>query len=51
MPVEALASDQQDLLFTQKIEGELLVIGDVELLGIDLGENSMSVMWKVSRKI
>ena len=40
MPVEALACDQQDLLFSQKIKGELLIVGDVKLLGIDLGENA-----------
>ena len=39
MPVKALAADEQYLLFTQKIKSELLIIGDIELFGIQLGEN------------
>ena len=39
MPVKALAGDQQDLLIPQQVKGELLIIGNIELLGIDLGEN------------
>ena len=39
MPVEALAGDQKNLLIPQQIIGKLLIIGDVKLLGVDLGEN------------
>ena len=39
MPVKALTGDQQDLLFPQQVKGELLIIGDVETLGVDLGED------------
>ncbi len=39
VPVEALARYQQDLLLVQKVECELLVVGDVELLGVDLRED------------
>ena len=39
MPIEALTCDQQDLLFSEQVKGELLVVGDVELLGVDLGED------------
>lgn len=38
-PVEAAATRDQDLLLVQQVKGELLVIGDVELLYIHLGED------------
>lgn len=38
-PVEAAATRDQDLLLVQQVKGELLVIGDVELLHIHLGED------------
>ena len=38
-PVKAAAARDQDLLLVQQVEGELLVVGDVELLHIHLGED------------
>ena len=38
-PVEAAAARDQDLLLVQQVKGELLVIGNVELLHIHLGED------------
>ena len=37
-PVEAGAGDDEDLGLRQQVPGELFVIGDVELLHIQLGE-------------
>lgn len=36
LPVEAAARDQ-DVLLVQEVEGKLLVVGDVELLDVELG--------------
>ena len=38
-PVEAAAARDQDLLLVQQVKSELLVIGDVELFNIHLGED------------
>ena len=38
-PVKAAAARDQNLLLVQQVEGKLLVIGDVELLNIHLGED------------
>ena len=38
-PVKAATARDQNLLLVQQVEGELLVIGDVELLHIHLGED------------
>ena len=38
-PVEAAATRDEDLLLVQQVEGKLLVIGDVELFNIHLGED------------
>ena len=38
-PVKAAAARDQDLLLVQQVKGELLVIGNVELLHIDLRED------------
>ena len=39
LQVETLTGNQQNLLIPQQIKGELLVVGDVKLLGVDLGED------------
>ena len=39
VPVEALARHDEDALLMQQVERELLVVGDVELLDVDLGED------------
>ena len=38
-PVEAAAARHEDALLVQQVQGELLVVGDVELLHVDLGED------------
>ena len=38
-PVKAAAARDQNLLLVQQVEGKLLVVGDVELLHIHLGED------------
>ena len=38
-PVKAAAARDQDLLLVQQVKGKLLVVGDVELLHIHLGED------------
>ncbi len=37
LPVEAAAARNQDVLLVQEVEGKLLVVGDVELLDVELG--------------
>lgn len=39
MPVEALTGDQQYLLIPQQIKSELLIVSDIESLGVNLGED------------
>ena len=43
-PVKAAAARDQNLLLVQQVEGKLLVIGDVELLNIHLGEDVESTI-------
>ena len=38
-PVKAAAARDQNLLLVQQVEGKLLVVGDVELLHVHLGED------------
>ena len=44
-PVESAAGDEEDLLFAEQVKGELLVVGDVELLRIHLREDVESRFW------
>ena len=39
MPVEARAAGDENMLFTKQIKREFFVIGDVEFLGVELGED------------
>ena len=48
-PVEGRAVGDEDLLFAQQVEGELLVVGDAELLDIELREHVQRTVGAVGR--
>ena len=45
LPVESSAVNNQYLLFSQKVEGKLFVVGDVEFLYINLRESIKGSLW------